>query len=370
MENQITTILNNPTLKQKSLFWQITTILITSGIFATGVISAILFIFTLIFRSAFQELLISFPFLQIIIYICGIIPGLFFGISYVVTKSEIDDKRAIKICIWLAVIYFIGFGFDLITIIKTGNEYVIGISRLILVPVVYFFSKFVLNRAEKIRQSFLAKIGIRKLELISISVYIVLFLITFIFLWSAVINNNRFILKFLPGYIKDEVELQMNKYQQLKTKQIDDTKLLKGELIVNQLNATYKYNNKYPDNLNSDIFIQSTVESVHEISKIYNYPLADIKLEEFSYQSLDNGQSFKLCIELSSGQKCWEQKHTQESKACPVPYLVINAAGNCVWSCSQGTVPGSNGECECKAGYSETGKDSLGRRICEIISNP
>ena len=244
--------------------------------------------------------------LQTVIYIFGIIPGLFFGISYIVTKSEIDDKRKRNICIWLSIVYLFGFGFSLINIIKTGNGYISGISKLILVPVVYFFSKFVLNRAEKIRRSFLGKLGRRKVEFISIGVYTAMFLIVTLSLTNAVINNNRLILEFLPLSARQQIESQMNQYQEFQKKQIDDAKLQQGQLIVNQLESmNYLFNGRYPDNLKDDKLIQMSEQFSQQIStkdtEQYN-----IKLNEFSYQSFDEGQSFRLCIELSTSQKCWE----------------------------------------------------------------
>jgi len=307
MTNQNELIINNPPLKQKGLFWQITTILVTQIIFASTAIFAILFVFSLVFKSSFQELINSFPLLKTVIYICGIIPGLFFGISYVVVKSEINDRKIKSICIWLTLLYFLGFGLDLVYLIKQGNDYIFGVSKFILIPpIVYFFSKYVLNRAEKIRRSFLGKLSIRKLEFISISIYIAMFLIVTVALFNAVKNNNRFVLEFLPQTERQQIESQMNQYQEFQTQQIDDSKLQKGQLIVNQLESmNYLFNGRYPDDLKSDKFFRMSEQFSQQIStkdtEKYN-----IKLDEFSYQSFNEGQGFKLCIELSTGQKCWE----------------------------------------------------------------
>ncbi len=50
---------------------------------------------------------------------------------------------------------------------------------------------------------------------------------------------------------------------------------------------------------------------------------------------------------------------------CPRPYHVKTPDGRCVWSCSKGTTPDrASGECVCKQGLKETGKDRFGRRVC------
>ena len=51
---------------------------------------------------------------------------------------------------------------------------------------------------------------------------------------------------------------------------------------------------------------------------------------------------------------------------CPSPYRLMTDDGRCLWSCYPGSTPGANNECVCKPGYVETGKDKLGRRICEL----
>jgi len=162
----------------------------------------------------------------------------------------------------------------------------------------------------------------------------------------------------------------INQYKELEKENIDYAKLQKGDIISNQLKAIYSYNGRFPESLEGDETIQISQKfwqdlwdsSGNQINKKYN-----IGLDEFYYQSLDNGKSFKLCIKLSAGQKCWEQQQGQIPEICPGPYHTTNANGFCGWSCSVGTTPSTSGECECQTGYSETGKDSFGRRVCEII---
>ena len=52
-------------------------------------------------------------------------------------------------------------------------------------------------------------------------------------------------------------------------------------------------------------------------------------------------------------------------------YHVLSPDGRCVWSCSQGTTPdlsASCGDCVCQPGHVQVGKDSFGRKICEMSS--
>ena len=50
---------------------------------------------------------------------------------------------------------------------------------------------------------------------------------------------------------------------------------------------------------------------------------------------------------------------------CPAPYRVQTSDGRCVWSCSQGTQPDpASDECVCQPGFTETGQDQFGRRVC------
>lgn len=53
---------------------------------------------------------------------------------------------------------------------------------------------------------------------------------------------------------------------------------------------------------------------------------------------------------------------------CPSPYRAVASDGRCVWSCGSGTQPDDpsniNGQCVCKAGYTESSTDQFGRRVC------
>jgi len=54
--------------------------------------------------------------------------------------------------------------------------------------------------------------------------------------------------------------------------------------------------------------------------------------------------------------------------SCVGPYHVLASDGRCVWSCGAGTQPddpnNSSGQCVCQSGYTESGTDSFGRRVC------
>src|SRR3989338_1235255 len=55
---------------------------------------------------------------------------------------------------------------------------------------------------------------------------------------------------------------------------------------------------------------------------------------------------------------------------CPSPYHVLTSDSRCVWSCSTGTTPDNpSNECVCQPGYTQTGTDSFGRRVCSDPSS-
>ncbi len=69
----------------------------------------------------------------------------------------------------------------------------------------------------------------------------------------------------------------------------------------------------------------------------------------------------KLTVNLEARDLC-QQLYSQAAQ----PYHVLTDDGRCVWSCSAGTSPNNQtGECSCRAGLTETGKDRSGRKICE-----
>lgn len=106
------------------------------------------------------------------------------------------------------------------------------------------------------------------------------------------------------------------------------------------------------------------------IAIISFFPIREIenKRQEKQIEQVKEKINQQIQLELEKMKNSSNAEQSKELINCPGPYRIIASDGNCKWSCSQGTMPGDSNECVCKPGYIETGKDSLGRRICEVVN--
>jgi len=300
-----------PVKENKGLFWQVSTILVTEVVFAGAIISIILFALTSIFKSGFQDALNSFPLFKTVIYLCGIVPGLFFGINYVIGKSDVDENRIKSISIWLAGLLVVGYGVDVFGAIQQNGDYIFGLLNLLFIPpTIYFFSRRILSNPEKVKQSFVGRLSVRKLEVVFVSTNIILFSILVLAMADAVFNNNRTILEFLPNGTRQQLEQLINErqtYDKGRLQRVDDIRIEKGQYIVGTLQMDKQINGRYPDLLEDSTAAKIIGEILNpdDLKLDTEYGTA---LDNFSYQPVNGGQDFKLCIELSTGQKCWNEQ--------------------------------------------------------------
>lgn len=308
VNNQQKVIAKNSSLKQRSFFWQISTILVTQGIFSATLKLGIIAVLALIYKSHLQTLFDSFPFIKIIISVSVIIFGLFFAISFVIKTSVIDEKKSKKICAWLAVFYLTGFTVPLVLSGKQilTNYYFLNI--ILQIVTVYFCSRYIFNRAEKIRQSCFRKISVRAAEYLMISAQFVMITTIVSALLIAVFTNNKNIMEFLPETERARFEFISEQYQRAQIEFYDNLKLIRGQQLFTQLKLMKSnLGLKYPMDLKNDRNFQMSEQFGQELldtaggNKEYQ-----VTLDAFSYQTLDNGQSFELCTELSSGKYCWK----------------------------------------------------------------
>jgi|GEM_PF-6861702 len=98
-------------------------------------------------------------------------------------------------------------------------------------------------------------------------------------------------------------------YQQDSQAQVqgrDNIKIERGQNIANTLQVDKQISGKYPDSLQDSTFAQTTREILKpdDLKLEAKYGVA---LGDFSYQPIDQGKDFRLCITLSIGQKCWTE---------------------------------------------------------------
>lgn len=95
------------------------------------------------------------------------------------------------------------------------------------------------------------------------------------------------------------VSVLLADYQQRQQSQVqfaDNIKVDQGHALLGPLQMEKATKGKYPATLQDS----SVIQSLQTVGTA-------IPLNDFTYQMLDNGNSFNLCIQLSTGQKCWSE---------------------------------------------------------------
>lgn len=287
---------NRLTIKEKSLSWQISTILVTQIIFSGIIISIISFIFLFFGIREFLDFILF----KILANYLAIFVGLSFGIVSII-NTKIDNNKINKISFWLALINF----FWILANWRSNNIFY-NIVNMAIVPFsVYFYSKYILIRQiGKIRSSFLKKIGIKKLESIIIIFYFIMYCsFLCIFIYNAIsyckTGHNYFVENIIPKSVKSKIDVISMEYRIKDIEIKDNLKINAGSSIVSQLNFFYQVGNCYPNDLSSI--------NTFDAREILNYEI-DMEIpkkEDFSYRVFNNGQNYELCVDLSVLKKCW-----------------------------------------------------------------
>ncbi|MDP2709526.1 MAG: thrombospondin type 3 repeat-containing protein [bacterium] len=168
----------------------------------------------------------------------------------------------------------------------------------------YFYLKHLYQKSLNWQINRWSILGAKKFQYSIIAVSLVLMLLFIVFIMASIYlfieGKNDFIYSLAPNAaIKAQLEKLKQKYSP--EKRLDQEKIAIGDLISNMLNAYNSIGVAYPQTINNvykDVLI---TQSIGGGKKLYQH----VKEDDFSYQVLNGGHDFTLCVELTTGRKCW-----------------------------------------------------------------